>query len=177
MSSFWPSSIDLSKTQSPRQVLKIAQQDWHNDSGGVMELLLQDTVSQTGDTKIVVYAKHVPSNRTTRLFAVVHQPNEPYPVTIELETRKLPNFLKKTYYQPSQTDIVAGLMGTKDKTISNPWVSTTPNEFEKKLKEAINEDVVRSQIVNLLADSSDDIHEELQENSVKEPDKSLEPSL
>lgn len=177
MSSFWPSGIDLSKIQSPRQVLKVAQQDWHNDSGGVMELLLQDTVSQTGDTKIIVHAKHVPSNRTTRLLAVVHQPCEPYPVTIELESRKLPNFLKRNYRQPSQTEIIAGMIGTTDKTISNPWVSNTPNEFEQKLKEAMNQDFVRSQIANLLADSLDSIDEGPQEDSAEEQHNSLETSL
>lgn len=76
MSNFWPSGIDLSDTQSPREILKVAQEDWYTSSEGIMELILQDATSKLGDSMIIVHAKHVASNRTSTLFLIVHRPNK-----------------------------------------------------------------------------------------------------
>jgi len=163
MSSFWPSGLDLRDTQSPREILKIAQEEWHQNSEGVMELVLQDATSTTDDIMIIVHAKHVASNRTSELFSIVHRPNNPYPVTIQMEAEKLPNFLKKTY---SKSDFAsAAIMMRGVQTVSNPWVSDTPAEFREKLAEAFNEGSVKSIILNLASNVSDDTNGESQDVS------------
>ena len=166
MSNFWPRNLDLSDTQSPKEILKVAQEDWSQSSDGVMELVLQDAKSKDGYIMIVVHAKHVDSNRTSTLFSVVHRPKSFYPVTIQLETDELPNFLKKTYESDSGIDSLklAMVMG-KSRTVSNPWVADTPAEFRKKLVDAFNNESVRSIIISLTSGVSDDTAENHQEDS------------
>lgn len=163
MSNFWPSGLDLSDTQTPREILKAANEDWQTSSDGVMELVLQDATSKSGNSMIIVHAKHVASNRTSTLFSIVHRPNNPYPVTIQLEDEDLPNFLKKSYVRPS-ISIAMELMG-RSESVSNPWVSDTPSEFRKKLAEAFNLGSVKSKILNLASGTSDDTNEESLEGS------------
>ena len=121
MSNFWPSGIDLSDTQSPREILEVAKEDWYKGSEGVMELVLQDSESESGYPMIIVHAKHVPGNRTSRLLSVVHQLNNPYPVLIQPETENLPNSLKKSYYRPgldaSAVAAITGMRTIRDNTI------------------------------------------------------------
>ena len=69
MSSFWPKGVEITDTQSPREILSTAQEDWQTKSDGVMELILQDTQSESGNSMIIVHAKYVPSNRTATLFS------------------------------------------------------------------------------------------------------------
>lgn len=150
MSNFWPSGIDLSDTQSPREILEVAKEDWYKGSEGVMELVLQDSESESGYPMIIVHAKHVPGNRTSRLLSVVHQLNNPYPVLIQPETENLPNSLKKSYYRPGlDASAVAAITGMRERTVSNPWVSDTPSEFRKSLAEAFNLGDVKGKILNL----------------------------
>ena len=162
MSDFWPNGLDLSDTEPPKEILKVAQEKWHQGSKGILELVLQDAESQAGNTMVVIHAKHVASNRTSTLFTIVYRPNKPYPVTIQLEDGNLPNFLKKTYSGQSFADIAAeNMMG---KPVSNPWVSETPSEFRKKLAKAFNEGSVKSVILNLVSDASDDTNGDHQED-------------
>ena len=50
MSNYWPSGLELSDTQSPREILKVAQEEWYTSSEGVMELVLQDAESESGNS-------------------------------------------------------------------------------------------------------------------------------
>jgi hypothetical protein len=161
MSNFWPSGLDLSDTRSPKEILKVAQEDWRQRSDGVMELVLQDAKSTDGYIMIIVHAKHVGSNRTSTLFSILHRPNSFYPVTIQLETDELPNFLKKTYESDSSYISMRSALATigrigGSQTVSNPWVADTPAEFQKKLGEAFNKGSIKSIIVNLASGVSDD---------------------
>lgn len=153
MSSFWPAGIELSDTQSPREILEAAKEDWQTSSDGIMDLILQDTESQSGNSMIVVHAKHVVSRRTATLFSVIHRFEQPYPATIEIKGEDLPTFLKKFYYKPSSTENFLSMsIGTIDKmgrTVSNKWVSDTPPEFRKKLTDAFNLGAVKGEILNL----------------------------
>jgi hypothetical protein len=171
MSNFWPSGIELSDTQSPKDILETAQEDWHTSSDGVMELVLQDAESNSGNSMIIVHAKHVASNRTATLFSVVHRPGNPYPATIQPKDEDLPDFLKKSYsYKPpsrvitsfdeqlridAQLRINAQLLGAAGKSISNEWVSDTPTEFRRKLAEAFNLGIIKREILNLASNATD----------------------
>lgn len=77
--------------KSPREYLETAQVD------ELIELVLQDAKSETGNSIIIVYAKYKPSNRTIILFSVVHQSDNFYPAIIQLENEK--NFLAMTPLQ------------------------------------------------------------------------------
>lgn len=170
MSNFWPSGLDLSDTQSPRDILKVAQEEWHQSSEGLMELVLQDARSKSDNIMIIVHAKHVASNRTSTLFSIVHRPNSPYPVTIQLEAHDLPNFLKKTYESASSYNMRFAIeaMASSQK-VSNPWVSDTPAEFRKKLSDAFNEGSVKSIIFNLAAGESDGVSDETNGDHQEDP--------
>ncbi|MGB3494820.1 MAG: hypothetical protein WBA57_18975 [Elainellaceae cyanobacterium] len=158
MGNFWPSGIELSDTQSPKQILEVAQEDWCTSSNGVMELILQDRETESGNPMIVVHAKHVPSNRTAALFSIVHRPGNPYPATIQPKDEKLPNFLKKSYHHRPATlfSVTEELINPQGRTISNQWVSETPAEFREKLAEAFNLGTIKATMVHLASQASDD---------------------
>jgi hypothetical protein len=173
MSSFWPDGVELSDTQSPKDILNTAQEEWQTASDGILQLVLQDAKSESGHSMIIVHAKNVASNRTATLFSIVHQPGKPYPVTIQPEKEDLPTFLKKSYYdqyalRKSYTkDLeLAKIIGSSAfpyinrpldldlKPVVNQWVSDTPSEFRKKLSEAFNLGIVKREILNLVTGNS-----------------------
>jgi hypothetical protein len=186
MGNFWPSGLELSDTQSPRDILESAQEDWRTSSDGVMDLVLQYAQSKSGNTMIIVHAKNLINNRTATLFSIVHLPERPYPVTIQPKDEDLPDFLKKTYYvaelgnwppRPkslneilgSQPDPIFGL-DKKMRSVTNPWVSDTPSEFRKKLAEAFNLGIIKREILNLAShavDDSNSTNEDSLEDSVE----------
>jgi hypothetical protein len=162
MSVFWPKGIEISDTQSPMQILETARKDWEKNSGGVLTLLLQDAKSESGNDMIIVHAKHLPSERISTLFSVIYRPNSPYPATIQPKKDDLPNFLKKSYHQPSKARF-AGQVGMAEslrqsvellsdgKEVKNAWVSDEPSEFREKLEQVFNLSIVKSNILNLLS--------------------------
>jgi hypothetical protein len=160
MSSFWPDGVELSDTQSPKDILNTAQEEWQTASNGILQLVLQDAKSECGNSMIIVHAKNVASNRTATLFSIVHQPEKPYPVTIQPKKEDLPTFLKKSYYEETplswrdiQTTSINSLINRSSeldiKQVVNKWVSDTPPEFRKKLSEAFNLGIVKREILNL----------------------------
>jgi hypothetical protein len=160
MSTFWPEGIELKDTQSPREILKTAQEDWLESSDGVMGLVLQDAESKSGNSMIIVHAKHIPSNRTATLFSIVHRPNCPYPATIQPEEENIPEFLKKTYLKPAASSELAmlsitGKLGISETVVTNQWVSETPVEFREKLAKAFNLGSIKSAVLNLVSSSSE----------------------
>lgn len=173
MSSYWPRGLSLSDTQSPREILTVAQEEWRTSSNGIMELVLQDATSRSGNSMTIVHAKHVASNRTSKLLSVVHRPSKPYPVTIDVEADDLPDFLKKTYTRRTGLGLFdPESLTEKTETVSNDWVADTPSEFRSKLAEALNLGSVKSTILNLASSTSsvsesvpDEIDEVSQENS------------
>ena len=169
MSNFWPKGIELSDTQSPMEILGTAKDEWESNSGGALTLVLQMAESKSGNSMIIVHAKHNPTNRTATLFSVVHRPKAPYPATIQPREDDLPNFLKKSYYKPGiDISAVTGFAGgIQGRIVENEWVSNTPAEFRAKLEEVFNLGVVKGQILNLVSTSS-----ELADGDVpKPPDK------
>jgi hypothetical protein len=165
MSSFWPDGIELSDTQSPKDILNTAKEEWLTVSDGVLELVLQDAKSESGNFMIIVHAKHVRSKRTATLFSIVHEPEKPYPVRIQPEEENIPDSLKKSYYKKSTAAssfgsladnlIASGPISLDGRTrkdmslVTNPWVSDTPSEFRKKLSEVFNLGLVKREILNL----------------------------
>lgn len=152
MGSFWPNGIELSDTQSPREILQTAQLDWQSSSDGIMDLILQDSESTSGNNIIIVHAKHVASNRTAMLFSVVHRPESPYPVAILPKDEDLPDFLKKAYFVPGKegiTSAITAMAGTAGKQMLNEWVSDTPSEFRENLTEVFNLGTIKREILNL----------------------------
>jgi len=167
MSNFWPSDLDISDTQSPKEILKVAQQDWNTKSGGMMELVLQDTKSETGNFMIIAHAKHVASNRTVTLFSILHRLGKPYPVTIQQKHEKLPDVLKKSYYKSSSLSAIGDFARMKEpELILNEWVAETPAEFRTKLDKTFQLGTIKSSILNLMSDTSvRESEEELVEES------------
>lgn len=150
MSDFWPHELDLSDKRSPMEILESAQADWETNSEGLLTLVLQTAESESGNTMIVVHTKHTPDNRTTTLFSVVHRASTPYPVTIQPENEDLPNFLKRSYYDPGLSVTIPGISGRE---VENEWVSDTPAEFCKKLQRAFNLGSVKREVLGLVTHS------------------------
>ena len=157
MSSFWPNGLELSDTQSPRDILNTAQEEWQINSDGLLQLVLQDVKSQSGHSMIIVHAKHVVNNRTARLFSIVHLPEKPYPVTIQPEKEDLPAFLKK---DPHKSNLQGGMFAVSGisglNLLTNQWISDTPAEFRKKLTEVFNLGMIKREILNLVSNTTDD---------------------
>jgi hypothetical protein len=164
MSNFWPTGIEISDTQSPREILNTAQEEWKTNSNGLLQLVLQDTQSQSGHSMIIVHAKHTVSNRTAALFSIVHQNGKPYPVRIQPEKEELPTFLKKSY------DVPKSQLGLKVESVFlgkglgglepafTQWVSDTPSEFRKKLSEVFNLGIIKREILNLVSNTSENVN-------------------
>jgi hypothetical protein len=185
MSSFWPDGLEISDTQSPKDILNTANEEWQKNSDGILELVLQDAESESGNSMIIVHAKHVVNDRTATLFSIIHQPEKPYPVTIKPEKEEsLPEFLRKSY----DTINVHGSLNTRQaKTIQesvqaltslpflrvvNKWVADTPSEFREKLSEAFNLGIIKREILNLA--SSTGISVNINNSSVNNANEDLE---
>lgn len=147
MGQFWPTDIELTEIQSPAEILRLAQQDWETSSDGSLVMCLQETEAKDGDSITIVYAKHTPSDRTARLFSVVHRPDYPYPVRIQPED-DLPEFYKKTFFRGGITRAMIGDF-SEPRTVTNKWVCDTPKEFRSKLQEVLNLGSVTSKIISL----------------------------
>nr|VFK27668.1 MAG: hypothetical protein BECKMB1821G_GA0114241_102924 [Candidatus Kentron sp. MB]VFK33043.1 MAG: hypothetical protein BECKMB1821I_GA0114274_103925 [Candidatus Kentron sp. MB]VFK75707.1 MAG: hypothetical protein BECKMB1821H_GA0114242_102925 [Candidatus Kentron sp. MB] len=159
MNSFWPEDLSLDDTQPPYEVLKSAREEWERETGGAMTLVLQQAESESNDAMIIVHAKHVATNRTATLLSVIHRPNEPYPATIQPRREKLPNILKRSYYEPGTGELASALsmsniMTGEGQTVTNEWVSDTPSEFREKLSKAFNSSPVKTAILALACDVS-----------------------
>jgi hypothetical protein len=150
MSNFWPKGLEITDTESPKQILKTAQREWNSESGGILTLVFQETKSESGNDMVVVHAKHVPSNRTVTLFSVIYRPNTPYPATIRPKDDVLPNYLKKSYYKPG-TLTGSGVLNFQGRQVTNDWVSDAPAEFRRKLEEVFNLGIVKSEILSLVS--------------------------
>jgi hypothetical protein len=178
MGNFWPSGLELSDTQSPREILESAQDDWRTSSNGIMDLILQDAQSESGNTMIIVHAKNLVNNRTATLFSIVHLPERPYPVKIQPKDEDLPDFLKKSYNEPV-SKYMSEILGTKtslldlykkERSVTNPWVSDTPSEFRKNLANAFNLGIIKREILNLASHTvgnSNSTNEDSLEDSVE----------
>ncbi len=72
--------MTYTKTVMPKEILE----NWRFVDDNI-RLVLQDTTSESGNSMIIVHAKHVPSNRTSRLFTIKCHPSYPYPISIYME--------------------------------------------------------------------------------------------
>ncbi len=152
MTDFWPSGLDLNDTISPLEILQSAQQEWTEQSRGVLGLVIQEAESTSGNHLLIVHAKHVPSNRTVTLFSVVHRVDAPYPARIQPRDNELPDILKKSYYQPGFADFTTGgLALSQGRKVTNKWVCDTPSEFRSQLKDVFNLGSVKSEVLSLVS--------------------------
>lgn len=167
MSSYWPSDLELSDTAAPMDILRDASEDWKVNSQGLLELIMQSAQSKSGNDMILVHAKHIPSNRTASLLAVVMRPNNPYPARLQPKEEDMPDFFKKTYIKRGIDASPLGLHGTLRSiqalqlTETNKWVAETPSEFRAKLADALNLGAMKSIVLNLVAsDIQPETHDE-----------------
>ena len=159
MSSFWPKDLSLDDTQSPYEVLLIAREEWEDKSAGAMTLVLERGAFEDGNTIILVYAKHVASNRTATLLSVVHRPKEPYPATIQPRKEELPDILRRSHYQTALAEGFAA-MALRGQMVENKWVCDTPSEFREKLIKALNLPSVKTAVLSLASDIAVDTRED-----------------
>lgn len=150
---FWPSNFNLEDTSSPHEIIESARQEWEKQSKGVLSLIIHETESANNTPLLIVYAKHVPSDRTKLVFTVGHRPESYYPARIHPKEEDLPNAFKKTYYKPGLGEMRVA-MGIGGETITNQWVCDTPSEFRLKLKELFNLGTMKSAILNLVSMTS-----------------------
>lgn len=168
MTDFWPEGISIADSQSPKGILMAADEQWRTKSDGVFSLDIQEATSTKGHTMLIVHARHEPTNRTVKLFKVVHRATAPYPVTIQPREEDLPNFLKKSYFAPSFTSSFttmgdfAHAMRTmsEGRMVENEWVADTPGEFRDQLKGAFNLGIVKASILALVAEGDDSTERE-----------------
>ncbi|MCI5132182.1 MAG: hypothetical protein D3904_11835 [Candidatus Electrothrix sp. EH2] len=153
MSRFWPEGLSVSDVQSPYEILESAREEWEAESEGILTLELQLSDADEGNATITVSAKHVPSNRTSTLFAVIHRLNEPYPAVIKPYCKTLPNILKKSYVQPGmnveKNESYEYEFLTHEGTVTNKRVSDTPAEFREKLTASFNLSEVKAAVLSL----------------------------
>lgn len=150
MTEFWPTGLNLEDTSSPLEILRGAQNEWEERTGGLLTLIIQEAEATNGHHMLIVHAKHVPSHRTATLFSVVHRPAAPYPAKIQPRENELPEFLKKRYYQPGIEDF-AGTVAVKGRQVTNKWVCDTPSEFRTQLEAVFNLGTVKAEVLNLMS--------------------------
>lgn len=170
MTDYWPSGLQLDDTETPLQILESARKDWENKSGGKLTLLLQQTATTEEDPMVIVHAQHIVSKRTVTLCSVIHRDNAPYPVRIQPRDNELPDFLRKTHYEPSGFAVnLAATIPAFGRTVENKWVCDTPAEFRQKLAEAFNSAVLKSDILSLVSsnEAQDGRKDQLVESETK----------
>lgn len=151
MSNFWPSGLDLNDTASPLEILKLAQEEWVKNSGGLLSLIIQEAESTAGNEMLIVHAKHIPSNRTIALFSIIHRRSAPYPARIQPRDIELPDTLKKSYYQPGFGDLTVPSLRTEGRQVVNKWVCDSPSEFRRELRNVFDLGFVKSEVLSLVS--------------------------
>jgi hypothetical protein len=151
VTNFWPTGLDLGDTSSPLEILASAQQQWTEQSEGLLALVIQEAESTNKNHILIVHAKHVPSNRTVTLFAVVHRPGAPYPAKIQPRDDELPDILKRSYYRRGIADIGAEIGTVSGRQVINKWVCETPSEFRAQLQEVFNLGTLKSEVLSLVS--------------------------
>ena len=159
MSDFWPIDLDLTDCVSPQDILTQAQNEWESSGRGVFALVIRHATSESGNKMQIVYAKHLQSGTTSKLFQVVHRPDKPFPATIQPESEVLPVALRREYEKTVTSGFasVANLFDYQEKcvTVKNEWVATTPAEFRDNLHRMFQSDSVKSQLLNMLLASKE----------------------
>lgn len=149
MARFWPSGLNVEDSASPHEVLLVAANEWAEESGGLLNLLLQQD-EENAETIWVVSAEHVPSRRSIELMKVIHRREYVYPVAIQLREESLPYHLRKSYYKPGVADLAPSILPTGRK-VENEWVCDTAGEFRSRLANAFNLGNVKTAVANLVA--------------------------
>jgi hypothetical protein len=175
MSDFWPAALDLDDLATPLGILEEAKSQWEANSGGVLSLFFRGAESKAGGDLILVYVRHVPSDRSRSLITVAHRKGDPYPLTIFFESEALPDHLKRSY-TPIDFGVVAERVQGKE--IENKWVCETPGEFRRKLAWALREGPVVADVQSLVAAAAEArvgvgdkaASEEVSDNTDNEPE-------
>jgi hypothetical protein len=159
MNSYWPLGLDLSDSQSPMEILLEAQSEWSSNGQGVLALILQQALSESGNEMIIVLVEHLPSKRAVSLFSVVSPKGHKYPVRLQPKDEDLPKFFKKSYKTESGFSTLGMLNPVSERTTTNEWVADTPGEFRIKLTQVFNLGNIKSVILNLISsnDSCQDV--------------------
>lgn len=136
MAEFWPSGFNITDTASPYEILNQASEEWAEEGGGLLRLIIdqEDTVlSSTFD----VHAEHVPSKRTISLFSVTHLRARPYPSEIGI-----------SWY--GHSEMIAGIVVNQP---SQKLVARTPERFRELLRAVFNRDDLKSELLRFVVNA------------------------
>ena len=162
MAKYFPRDINISDISPPLAILRDAQSEWEEATGGALALDIDVGISDKGLSLISVRAVRRANDRSATLFRVTHRQDNPYPAAVIPEGEDLPTPLRKTYFQrgfPSLGGINAAvlastMMNSEGKMSTNEWVADTPAEFRELLEKALTRGYAKGVILNLIASAS-----------------------
>ncbi|MEM7735651.1 MAG: DUF6331 family protein [Deinococcota bacterium] len=154
MTNSWSDGVDPGYTQTSREILEDAQADWYERSRGLLELVLEDALSKAGNSVVLVYIKHVPTNKTAWSFSILRDTKNKYPITIQ------PGYKHIQHYQEESSlyslTKIARAVATHfvGNNVSNQWIAHTPTELREKLIETAKLAIIMSKKIDLSSTDS-----------------------
>lgn len=147
----WPDDIRAEDVISPEEILEHQARLLEERTNG---LLTADVVRHTAEDRVVI-GFDVQSTRAgsrVRLFSAEHRVDFEYPIVLS-PPAELPPFLKAEVYEPGLGDVTAAVR-FQGRCVRNPWVASSPAEFQKRVQEMLALPSVKAAVLSLLARSS-----------------------
>ncbi len=148
----WPDDIKADDVISPEEILDHQARLLEQRTNG---LLTADVVKHTAEDRVVIGfdVQSVRSGNRVRLFSAEHRVDFEYPIAMS-PPAELPAFLKAEVYEPGIGDMVTAASRFHGRSVTNPWVASSPIEFQKKVQDMFAQSSVKAAVLSLLARSS-----------------------
>jgi hypothetical protein len=148
----WPDDIKADDVISPEEILDHQARQLEQRTNG---LLTADVVKHTAEDRVVIGfdVQSVRSGNRVRLFSAEHRVDFEYPIAMS-PPAELPAFLKEEVYVPGLGDLTTAMPRFQGRCVKNPWVASSPAEFQKKVQDMLAHSSVKSAVLSLLARAS-----------------------
>lgn len=145
----WPTDLATQEVLTPYEILSEQADFLTARMNSVLAGRVQ--VSNLEDRVVLGFEVVSPKiDKTVRIFAVEHQPDNPYPAHIAIVLGPLPSYLQPTRIVPRVPGLLESIQPTTDRVVENPWVASSPREFTEKLGTMLSRPEVKAAVLSLL---------------------------
>jgi hypothetical protein len=154
----WPDELRTTEVLSPKEILTGQTAALEAKTNGLLKASIDEKAAE--DRRILRFVVSSPRvDQKLVLFEVHLYRDLEYPAAIIPPDLKLPNFLKREYYEPGMKDITNAIGASTFRTVlesegqwvKNNQVADSPAEFKHRLQELFSSPAVKSLLISMLA--------------------------
>lgn len=151
IANLWPDDIKADDVLSPEEILDSQACLLEQRTNG---LLTANVVKHSAEDRVIIGfdVQSVRSGNRVRLFSAEHRLDFEYPIALS-PPAELPRFLQTEVYVPGLADLSAAV-SRPGHHVQNPWIASSPTEFQKKVQDMLATSSVKAAVLSLLARSS-----------------------